>query len=345
MSTTQPSLSIRDIARRCGVSPGTVSNVINGRDVVKPKTATRIRALMNELNYAPRSKAVNTNRVMLLLPPHHDALLSSHLAAMHAGVCETAFNHNIVLSMQRCPENLNSANQLRDMLREDGSSGIILLASTHGYHMADTLALSQTPHMVVGASRHQRDVNQIILDDEASAYHAARYLQTLGHKRIAMIYFNRDDIGHAQRYVGFAAACKPLRMAPELVEGVETSCIEPEYGARALKQLMQLPKPPTALIITNSQLTHGVLMQAAQMGLSIPDDLSLITYQSMPKPEFGLHTVTSMNTPAYEMGVKAIESIGRMLDEPSLPDTAPLTLEMAHTLQVRQSTTSPRDKG
>jgi LacI family transcriptional regulator len=214
MSTTQPTLSIRDIAKRCGVSPGTVSNVINGRDVVKPETASRIRALMNELNYAPRSKAVNTNRVMLLLPSHHDALLSSHLAAMHAGVCETAFNHNIVLSMQRCPDDLHSANQLRDMLREDGSSGIILLATSHGYHMADTLALSQTPHMVVGASRHQRDVNQIVCDDEASAYRAA----ITG----AQAYF--DDLFQPHRYRSCPALCRICRRMPAHQNQPGTGC-------------------------------------------------------------------------------------------------------------------------
>jgi DNA-binding LacI/PurR family transcriptional regulator len=157
-----------------------------------------------------------------------------------------------------------------------------------------------------------------------------------------MIYFNRIDIGHAQRYVGFAAACRHTKTNRELVAGVETDEVDPEYGAMALKQLMQLPQPPTAIITTNRQLAHGVLMQAAEMGISIPDDLSLITYQSMPRPEFGMHTITSMNTPAYEMGCKAIASISRMLEQPGSAASSPITLEMAHALQVRQSTTPPR---
>ncbi|MBL4701038.1 MAG: LacI family DNA-binding transcriptional regulator, partial [Phycisphaeraceae bacterium] len=238
MSHSNRPPSIRDIARQCGVSPGTVSNVINGRDVVKPETASRIRALMNELNYLPQSKAVNTNRVMLLIPPHRDALLSSYSTSIHAGICEAAFNANIVLSMQRCPKDLKSANQLRDMLREDGSTGVILMASTPGYHLSDTLALSQTPHIVVGASRHHENINQIVLDDQTSAYRATRYLQSLGHRRISMIYFNRADMGHAQRHAGFVAASKHLKIDPALIDGVEVKHTQPQEGADALAKLM-----------------------------------------------------------------------------------------------------------
>ncbi len=340
--SSSKTLSIRDIAKRCGVSPGTVSNVINGRDVVKPETASRIRALMNELNYAPKTKAVNTNRVMVLIPPHPDALLSEHLSNMHAGVCEAAFTNDIILSVRRCPEDLHSANQLRDMLREDGSIGVILLTSTHGYHLADTIGLAKTPHMVVGASRHQQDINQIVLDDETSAYRATRYLQELGHERISMVYFNRKDIGHAQRYVGFAAACQSSNMDKRLLEGVEADHARPEFGADALRQLMQCPKPPTAIIVTNAALAHGVISQAKRMNLSIPGDLSLIVYHSSRDYDHGLHDITIMKTPAYDMGYQAIQSVRQLLLKPEEPETSHVTLEMSHTLEVRQSTDKPR---
>lgn len=346
MSTQPCTFSIRDIAKRCGVSPGTVSNVINGRDVVKPETASRIRTLMNELNYAPKTKAINSNRIMLLIPPHKNALLNSHLMSLHVGVCETAFNAGLVLSMRRCPKVLSSANQLQDLLREDGSSGVILLSMFDGYHLADTIALSQTPHVVVGASRHLQDVNQIVFDDESSAYRATRYLQELRHKRISMIYFNRKDIGHAQRYVGFAAACHGLKMDRALLEGVEIEHARPEFGAQALIRLMQLPKPPTAIIVTNAQLAEGVMTQATEMGIRVPEDLSIITYQSSQQLDYGLHHLTTLFTPAYEMGQKAVQTLHQLLQLPSNPQSrqrfAPATVELTHTMQVRQSTAPPR---
>ena len=342
MTTSNKAPSIRDIAKQCGVSPGTVSNVINGRDIVKPETAKRVRALMNELNYLPQSKAVNTNRVMLLLPPHHDALLNAHTSSLHAGICEAAFNANIVLSMQRCPRDLKSANQLRDMLREDGSAGVILMTSADGYHLADTLALTQTPHIVVGASRHHENINQIVFDDETSAYQATRYLQSLGHKRISMIYFNRKDIGHAQRYVGFAAASKKLKMNKALLNGQEVNHAQPQQGADAFERLMKLPTLPTAIIVTNSSLTHGVLSKASEMGIKIPDDLSLITYQSSPMLDCGLQNITAMKTPAYEMGMQAVDSMRQLLLKIKNQPTSPITVQMTHTLEVRQSTASPK---
>jgi len=342
MSTSNRTLSIRDIAQRCGVSSGTVSNVINGRDVVKPETAIRIRAIMNEVNYLPRSKAVNLNRVMLLIPQYRSALLSPHMSSLHAGIYDAAFDTDIVLSVRRCPNDMQSANQLRDLLREDGSRGIILMTTAQGYHLADTLAIAQTPHIVVGASRHQKNINQIVFDDEISAYHATRYLQSLGHQRISMIYFNRNDIGHAQRYVGFAAACKNSDMNQALIDGVEIEHARPQLGAEALVKLMKLPQPPTAIIVTNSSLMHGVISQAAQMGLQIPQDLSVITYQSSSHLEYTLKTITAMKTPAYEMGCQAVKSMQDLLLKPRSHPVTPITVQLTHTLEVRQSTSPPQ---
>lgn len=340
------SISVRDIARLTGVSAATVSNVINGRRIVSEATAAKIRAVMDQTNYQPPSKAIDTNRALLLVPNYPGSLLDDHVGPLHCSVVEAALNAGLCLSLRKCPEGLQSARELRQLLRQDGSQGIILLALRDGYQLADKLGIEHVPHVVAGASHHDHEVNQIVFDDTASARQATEYLLNLGHRRITIATFSREDIGHAQRYEGFREALKRIRLdselSPELLAGFQADRATPEAGTELMDQIATVSPRPTAVIVTNSRIAVGVLQRAQALGISVPHDLSIIGYDTSANLSLTTPAITVMRTPCEEMGREAVRILTEQLklgDE--IAHAARTTIFVNHRFEIHASTAPP----
>lgn len=340
------SVSVRDIARLTGVSAATVSNVINGRRIVSEATAAKIRAVMDQTNYQPTSKAIDTNRALLLVPNYPGSLLDDHVGPLHCSLVEAALNAGLCLSLRKCPDGLQSARELRQLLRQDGSQGIILLALRDGYHLADKLGIEHVPHVVAGASRHDHEVNQVVFDDTASARQATEYLLGLGHRRITIATFAREDIGHAQRYEGYREAMTraglPAELPPEMLAGFEADRATPEAGAEMMSKIAALPQRPTAVIVTNSRLAVGVLQRAQQLGLSVPKDLSIVGYDTSSNLTLTSPAITVMRTPCEDMGREAVRVLTEQLKlGGEIVHASRTTIFVNHRFEIHGSTAAP----
>ena len=338
-------ISIRDIARISGVSAATVSNVISGRRGVRADTADHVRAIMDAADYQPHSKAVDTNRALLLVPDYGGALFGKHIGPLYCSVAQAALDAGLFLSVRKCPQDPPSARELRHLLRQDGSQGVILLALRDGYAVADKLGLERLPHVVVGASRHDHEVNQVVFDDTASARQATSYLVGLGHRRIAIATFSRSDLGHAQRYEGYrqalAEAGLEAQLSPELLEGFQSQTLI-EGGPEAWRWLAAQPCRPTAVIVANSEMTLGLLHAAQDAGAVVPRDLSIVGYESDRQLASLRPAVTVMRTPIEEMGREAVALLKKQLAQGSrLTETCRTTICVNHRFEVQQTTAPP----
>ncbi|MHB1157968.1 MAG: LacI family DNA-binding transcriptional regulator [Phycisphaerales bacterium] len=338
-------VSIRDIARISGVSVATVSNVISGRRQVRTETADRVRQVMDHADYQPQTKAVDTNRALLLIPDYAGALFSEHVGSLYCSVAQAALDAGLCLSIRKCPQDVDSARDLRHLLRRDGSRGILLLALRDGYALADKLGLERLPHVVVGISRHDHQVNQVVFDDTASARQATQYLIGLGHRRIAIVTFNRTDAGHAQRYDGYrqaiAEAGLETEIGPRLLEGFQSHDLT-NGGVKAMQWLAAMNPRPTAVVVTNADLTLQLLRRAQDMGLAIPRDLSIVGYDSRGQLASARPAVTVMRTPIAEMGLEAVSLLKKQLDQGAeLPHACRTTICVNHRFEVYQTTASP----
>ncbi|MBL4701821.1 MAG: LacI family DNA-binding transcriptional regulator, partial [Phycisphaeraceae bacterium] len=99
--SSQSTISVRDIARMCHVSASTVSNVVNGHRSVAVATAARVREAMDKTNYRPQTKAVITNRALLLIPTSPAALFSEHLGSLYCSVTQAAMEAGLCLSIRK----------------------------------------------------------------------------------------------------------------------------------------------------------------------------------------------------------------------------------------------------
>lgn len=333
--------TIYDIAKTADVSPATVSRVINGRAGVKEETVLRIRKAMEASSFQPRWKAIDRNRILVLLPEHRGALDSGYTSRILSGICDATFTAGFGLQMRPFVPQIRNNRELRQMIMREGVAGCIIVTMFQGYSLAERLSLAQFPHAIVGYKSQDDGAHQILLDDREAGANATRYLLSLGHRKIAMVSFKHIDHGHEQRHAGYAEAMKAVRDAakPQCIE-FDTATID--SGRSAARRLLGLPERPTAVIVTNEDLAVGFQIEARDMGLQIPRDVSLIGFEETEKLSYLDTPMTAMRIPAHAMGTEAARMIFSLIgEEESARGKKPAAIRTVHTpisLIVRHST-------
>lgn len=333
-------VTIYDIAKAADVSPATVSRVINGRPGVKEETILRIRKAMETSSFQPRWKAIDRNRILVLLPEHRGALDSGYTSRILSGICDTTFAAGFGLQMRPFVPQIRNNRELKQMIMREGVAGCIIVTMFQGYSLAERLSLAQFPHAIVGYKSQDGGAHQILLDDREAGANATRYLLTLGHRKIVMVSFKHLDHGHEQRFAGYAETLMSNRDAPA-PQCVELDTTSIDSGRSAARRLLGLPDRPTAVIITNEDLAVGFQLEAHAMGLQIPRDLSLIGFDATEKLSFLAPPMTAMRIPAHAMGVESAKMIFSLLGDEETGRRTPAPGRTVHTpisLIVRHST-------
>ncbi len=306
--------SIREIARLINVSPATVSKVVNGRPGVHVETTRMVRQALEKANYQPASKAIDWDRILVVVPNYPGIFIhGTYISTIVAGVAEQALSAGMSISLKKLPANIETVSDLKQMLLQDGSGGIILLALRDGYRFADLLGVEKLPHVIVGETRHQHEVNQIVLDDALSAARATEFLIEQGHTRLGVILGHRSEIGHLQRL----HAAKQVMNQMLGKKGIlyDTHCLgsDAELNKKAFCELYDRPDPPTAIICFDHPAAIGILQEAKKRGIAIPEQLSLISYVNDGTPVILDTALTSLYIPTYDMGRQAVCMLQKQL--------------------------------
>ncbi|MBL4699754.1 MAG: LacI family DNA-binding transcriptional regulator [Phycisphaeraceae bacterium] len=308
--------SVREIARLTNVSPSTVSKVINGRPGVNANTAKTVRRALESTNYQPAFKAIDWNR-FLVVTPNYPAIFTknTYVSTILAGIAEQASEMGTAISVKKLPRNINTVTDMKHMLLQDGSAGIILLALRDGHQFADLLGVENLPHVIVGETVHQHKVNQIVLDDAQSATRAMTFLIEQGHQRIGVILGHHSEIGHLQRL----NACKQTmqKMLGDKGKLHDVACLSPDmtHGQQVINELFDCPKPPTAIFCFDHATAVNILNEANHRGIKIPQQLSLISYVNDGTVIMLDKQLTSLWVPTHEMGRQAVCMLQKQLDD------------------------------
>ncbi len=314
--------TIYDIARTAKVSPATVSRVINNRTGVKDETVARIRKVMEDKSFQPRWKAIDRNRLLVLVPEHRSALDSGYTSRILSGICDTAFASGFGLQLRPFVQQIRNNRELKQLVMNESAAGIIIVTMFQGYSLAEKLSLAQIPHAIVGYKTQDDGVHQILLDDRAAGLNATRHLLSLRHRHIAMVSFKHADHGHQQRHAGYLDALAekgPHTGACSPAQCIETETTNIEEGRAAARRLLSLPERPTAVIVTNEDLAVGFQLEAREMGLRIPDDLSIMAFEETDKTAYLDTPMTAMRIPAHTMGTEAARMLFSMLSNDTPP--------------------------
>ena len=330
------SVTIRDVAAEAGVSHQTVSRVINGNQNVSPQTRARVEAAIDSLGYSPsaiaRSMAKGRTGILACIAPN---LTDYTFARIIQGAEQEARQHGYFLLSASAPDESIFTALVEQLVPSRQTEGIMVLnpyADGRFQHLP-----AQFPVVFAGARPREDAINSVALDDVTAGLIATRHLLEQGHQRIATITGRMvEDCAH-DRLSGYQQALQEASLtfdAQFVAEGDWTA----SSGYTALHQLWQTGTPPSGIFVQNDQMAAGVLRAADELGLSVPDQLSLIGIDDIPMASYLAPPLTTLRQDFAEIGRLAAQLLIETIQRPNIQQQH---LTLPATLVTRHSTARP----
>ena len=335
--------TINDVAKRAGVSPMTVSRVINNEDSVRPATRERVNEAIAALNYSPNQAArslagAHPIRIGLLYSNPSAAYLSEFLV----GSLDYASRANVQLIVEKCDPGEHET-EVAERLIRDGVDGIVLpppLCDSTELHAV--LRRAEALAVVVASGHPPAGFSAVSIDDHRAAFEMTRHIARLGHRRIGFITGNPNQTASERRLEGYrdALAAAGLPADDALVEqGLFTY----RSGLDAAEQLLGLADPPSAIFASNDDMAAATVAVAHRRGLDVPSDLTVCGFDDTALSTTIWPELTTIHQPITDMSLAAVEQLVREIRaRRSGSPEAPVHRQLDFTLVRRQSDAAPR---
>ena len=318
----QASITLKDVARRAGVSIATVSRVLNHTGYVSPEVETRVREAVDALgyyqNYIARSLKTNSTMTIGLITAD---ISNPYIITVAKAVEDVIHAQNYNLLM--CSTNGDPEQELECMKLLMGRNIDGLLLNGTGYNEAFVSGISVRIPLVLIHRRYLLPSNNYDLvdsDNEAGVYNLTRHLISFGHRRIFVIKGSGNTSSHMERFQGFCRAMAEIGVAvdkayPYQYDGNFTR----QSGFLAIEKLCSLPAPPTAIIALNNTMAVGALEGLKANHLNVPEDISIASYNNVEYRDLMAVRPTVHDVDPREIGLLAGHALLERLASPKLP--------------------------
>lgn len=334
-------VTITDVARHVGVSTSAVSKVLRNAYGVSPAMRERVHAAMAELGYRPHAAARGmrgrTYTIGVLMDGIRNAFFADLLDGIHGVLGGTEYATLIGYSGPSPDEQYKATFAMVDRQVD----GLILIAPTFGRPEVEKTAAT-VPTVVIGHHDPSPHYDSVVNDDAAGAREVVDHLVGLGHRRIALI-SSPAVTGSGWTRPPAVVASEGYREAmaghglADLVRIVPAEYTD-EGGYRGATELLAAPEPPTAIFAGADVAATGVFRAAAELGLRIPEDLSLTGYNNTAVAALQPVQLTSVDQAGDAMGAMAARLLLERIEERR---TRSLTESVTPGLVVRRTTAPP----
>jgi DNA-binding LacI/PurR family transcriptional regulator len=337
-------ITIKDIAKKAGVSHSTVSRALRGSPLINEETAGRIRQAAGDLGYLPSAAArsLKTHRSQVLgvvVSSMDDPFFSEILQGIEDGVQESGYSLFIATS-QRDPLR---ERKIVQALVEHRADGVIICSSSFSAEQGRQLLQYGLPIVVVNNQAAEDFRYSIYHDDLDGSRQLTRHLIQLGHKRIAYLGNSLSGRTTLDRLAGYRLEMEAagLPILPGDIHQVPGG--DPKAGRTGLAHFLCLPQPPTALLCFNDMLAIGALKGLQEAGISVPGNFSIAGFDNIPFSEFTDPALTTFDQPKQFIGAEAAHLVLDLLKTPGDPlrPPQPEIRILQGSLLVRQSTAPP----
>lgn len=329
-------ISIEDVARLAEVSTSTVSRALTRPEMVAARTRERVIQAAHQLGYQPnklaRSLRKQQNHLLGLMVT--DILAPFH-ATLAKGVQDAAEKHGYVVFLFNTDERPDKEERYLRELQSHLPQGLLIVP---------TAKTRQNLRIVRGLVTIELDrtsgtpgVHSVLVDNAVGAHRATEHLISLGHRRIGMVSGPPDVTTALERLAGYKEALRAAGI-PVQERLIATGDHKEEGGYRGTRALLSLPanRRPTALFVSNSEMAAGAVLATRDLGLRIPEQLSLVSFDDTRWARLMQPPLTVVAQPAYDLGYLACETLIAILGREGPVQTT--TLRLGTELIIREST-------
>ncbi len=299
--------TIRDVAKHAGVSPITVSRVINNSGHVSEKTRARVEASIEELAYVPNMlgpslRFKQTNTLALVLTD----ITNPYWTTLARGVEDAAQEKGYSVILCNTDESDQKQKQYVTMLLKRRIDGILLVPTDSTANSVATIQKQGVSVVVLDRAVPEKNVDVIRGDSISGAHQLAWHLIELGHHHIAILSGPKRVSTSVERVAGFNLAMQEAGLFHNL-DNVYWGEFSQALGYECALQALQTEPQPTAFLAVNNFIANGALQAIREVGLRVPQDISVVSFDDIPVAINPVPFLTVAAQPAYDMGYQATQ--------------------------------------
>ncbi|WP_433328007.1 LacI family DNA-binding transcriptional regulator [Spirillospora sp. CA-294931] len=325
-------VTIRDVARLAGVSPATVSRVLNTSESVSTELKERVLSAVAATGYRPNSQARGLRtRATTVLGVIISDITNPFFTSMVRGAEDAASQMGYSVVLANADEDLDKERRYLEVAAAEQMAGVLLSPASATKTRIDLLTTRGIPVVTIDRQLKGAQVDRVVVNNHRAAKEATLHLVEQGCRRIGFVAGRSDTTTGARRLAGYRAGLREagLPFDPDLVAD---GGFRIDGGRAATERL--LARAPDALFVANNLMTIGAVSALDAKGIAFPGDLALVGFDDV-MPALGLRSeITAVSQPTYEIGRGAADLLLRRVRGEDFP---PRDLTLEATLHIRAS--------
>ncbi|MCC8024275.1 MAG: LacI family transcriptional regulator [Clostridium sp.] len=307
--------TIKDVARVAGVSLGTVSNVLNGKNNVKPRNRKRVYEAMKEVGFhynmtASALRTKTTKNIGLIIP----SITNPYYPELARGVEDAARQASLTVFLCNDDRDVEKERGYIQALLSKGVDGIILLKPRLSHD--ELMEVGRRTALVLGDAGVDtgNDFHVVNADDIQGVISAMNFLGQNGHRQIGMITGMMESYSSQSRIKAYRQYLESKRI-PYREDYIIIGDYNWKCGCQGARKLMGLPDPPTAIFAANDMMAIGAIKGVQMMGYRVPEDVSIMGYDDIEMSNLSNPALTTVHQPKYKMGTECLKVLHQCINE------------------------------
>ncbi|SES87491.1 LacI family DNA-binding transcriptional regulator [Anaerobranca gottschalkii] len=315
------SVTIKDVAKKAGVSPSTVSRVISQNPRISKATADKVIRCMKELGYYPNAIARSlaskkTGTVGIIMPTSsEDIFLNPFFPEVLRGIVKGASQSGYDLLLSTNFEKDEELNVVQNFIRSSKVDGIILTFSKVNDHCIDFLCSEDFPFSLIGTpDLYKERVNHVDNDNFMAAFQVTIDLINSGRQKIAFLAGNKNLTVTQMRLAGYKEGLrnKGLPFDENLLFFGD---FDEETGYQYGKIIAKLKERPDALIVTDDVIAFPLAKSFQSLGIKIPDDIAIVSFNNSILASLATPPLTSIEINPFKLGEEAMNLVAQAIEQ------------------------------
>ncbi len=298
--------TIKDIAKKTGLGLATISSYLNGGNV-REQNRIKIEAAIEELHYEVNevARGLKTNRTKLIgiLIPELNNIFCAEIITEVEDILR---NQGYATMICDCRTDISRELEAVEFLIKRRVDGVIVMPSTNKGKHFEKLTRAGIPVVLLDRKLEDFECDCVLVDNQEGAKEAVKRLIEAGHQTIGMITGPHDVFTARERYLGYREALREANI-PENDRLVSYNDYTIKGGMAGLRHLVENNKDMTAVFISNYELTMGVVIEASELGLNIPEQLSVVGFDNVEFARACVPKLSIVSQPTKEIAAKLAE--------------------------------------